>query len=232
MYAKVMGAVWITPCRGQAVLGAPLANARFFPFSALPHCYKKDWFQDGRISILMVGKFLPRKRHDLLLNALARLPDPSLFRVTLVGELSDVTGSKTMDAIIAQVSQMNFEVDIRTNLPYEDVMELYRSHDLFVLPSENESASVSNLEAMSYGLPVIVSSCNRTGDYSGASGWSFQSRSLEDLAFVLQVAVSNRDELKRRGELAREIVEREFTPDQVYRPLFDAYLQRSRNGAS
>lgn len=131
----------------------------------------------------MVGKFLPRKRHDLLLSALVRLPDPSAFRVTLVGELSDVTGSKTMDELIAQVNQLNFQVDIRTNLTYEEVMRLYRSHDLFVLPSENESASVSNLEAMSYGLPVVVSSCNRTGDLMLVPpGWVFRSRSLDDLA--------------------------------------------------
>lgn len=229
-YALAMGAVWITPCRGQTALGAPLANSFFLPFSAFPQCYEKRWFQDGRVAILMVGKFLPRKRHDLLLDALARLPDPSAFRVTLVGELSDVTGSKTMDALIERISQLNFEVDIRTNLSYEEVMKLYLSHDLFVLPSENESASVSNLEAMSYGLPVVVSSCNRTGDYAGDSGWVFRSQSLEDLALVLKDAISDREELKRRGAMAREIVEREFTPDRVFRPFFDMYLATERDG--
>lgn len=232
LVARSMGAIWITPCRGKIALGAPLANSYFLPFTAFPHHYDKRWFQDGRVAILMVGKFLPRKRHDLLLNALARLPDPGAFRVTLVGELSDVTGSKTMEALVAQISQLNFKVDIRTNLSYEEVMSLYQSHDLFVLPSENEPASVSNLEAMSYGLPVIVSSCNRTGDYAGSSGWVFRSRSMEDLARVLQEAVSNRAELKRRGAKAWEIVDLEFTPGRVYRPFFDTLLPSGTEGVA
>lgn len=224
LFARLMGAVWITPCRGQASLGAPLTNSYFLPFTAFPHRYDKKWFQDGRVAILMVGKFLPRKRHDLLLSALACLPDPSAFRVTFVGELSDVTGSNTMGEIMTQIRQMNFQVDIHTNLPYKAVTTLYRSHDLFVLPSEKESASVSNLEAMSYGLPVILSSCNRTCDYAGPAGWIFRSRSVEDLARVLHEAVSNRTELKRRGTKAWEIVDLEFMPDRVYRPFFDTHF--------
>lgn len=232
IFARCMGAVWITPCRGQTTLGTPVTNVHFLPFTAFPFHYEKHWFQDGRVAILMVGKFLPRKRHDLLLNALARLPDPGAFRVTLVGELSDVTGSKTMEAIVEQIRQLKFQVDIRTNLPRQAVMALYESHDLFVLPSENESASVSNLEAMSYGLPVVVSSCNRTGDYAGEAGWIFRSRSMDNLALILQEAVSNRAELKRRGAKAWEIVNSAFTPDRVYRQFFDAILPNRAEGVA
>ena len=38
----------------------------------------------------------------------------------------------------------------------KNVQEIYKKHDLFVLPSVNEPASVSNLEAMSHGLAVIT----------------------------------------------------------------------------
>jgi glycosyltransferase involved in cell wall biosynthesis len=203
-----------------------LKNSFFLPFAIPAHRYDKEWFSDGRVAIIMIGKFLPRKRHDLLLDALSRLPDPNAFRVTFVGELSSVTGHETLALLRERIRHLKFEVDIRINMPLQEVMTLYRKHDLFVLPSQNESASVSNLEAMSFGLPTVVSDCNQTGDYGGPSGWVFRSGSARDLSSILEVAVSNRNELKRRGALAWDVVEFAFSPDGVYGPFFDRLLSR------
>jgi len=55
---------------------------------------------------------------------------------------------------------------------------------------------------------------------------------MDNLALILQEAVSNRAELKRRGAKAWEIVNSAFTPDRVYRQFFDAILPNRAEGVA
>lgn len=48
-------------------------------------------------------------------------------------------------------------VDLRCNVPFEEMPDLYRSHDFLILPSVREQFGMAIVEGMSFGLPVIVS---------------------------------------------------------------------------
>lgn len=48
-------------------------------------------------------------------------------------------------------------VTILTDVPFEEMPDLYRSHDVLVLPSVREQFGMAVVEAMAHGLPTIVS---------------------------------------------------------------------------
>lgn len=233
-YAKTCGAVWITPCEGKATDQRPLSRAVFVPFTAEAVRYDKVWFREDRVNLIMVGKLLRRKRHSLLLTALQVIAETTdlKFSLTLVGELSDVTGADVYDDLTRAINAVPFPVRLKTNLTHEAMRAEYKTHDLFVLPSAKESASVSNLEAMSFGLPVIVTDTNRTASYTGNCGWTFREDCLADLTAKLQHAIANRPVLKTLGERSWRRVESEFAPAKTYSPLLDSLHHRDSGSSN
>ena len=88
-----------------------------------------------------------------------------------------------------KISGLN--INILTNIKPNAVKDLYKKHDLFVLPSVNEPASVSNLEAMAYGLSVITTDTNQTSCYTeqGKNGFIVKSNKIEDLSKKLELLI-------------------------------------------
>jgi glycosyltransferase involved in cell wall biosynthesis len=84
---------------------------------------------------------------------------------------------------------------------------IYRSCDLFVLPSEYEPFGVVVNEAMLCGCPVIVS--NRVGARldlvePGSTGFIYPVGDVGALSGLLREMMSSRERLKRMGNKARE----------------------------
>ena len=76
---------------------------------------------------------------------------------------------------------------LKINIPYRNMEKEYMENDLFVLASTRESAAISHLEAMSYGLFSICSSDNGTAGYitSGITGDVFRDSDENDLYLKL-----------------------------------------------
>ena len=54
---------------------------------------------------------------------------------------------------------------------HDNIGEIYRNSDLFVLPSQNEGMGSALLEAMASGLPAIVTDTGGTSELLGGTGW-------------------------------------------------------------
>jgi len=104
------------------------------------------------VRLLSVGTVTPRKGHDLLVEALARLPGP--------GWSCTIAGSLDRDpAMVADVRRRiaAHKLGDRIVLVGEvaDMGALYAAADLFVLPSRYEGYGMVFAEALQHGLPVI-----------------------------------------------------------------------------
>jgi len=66
----------------------------------------------------------------------------------------------------------------------EELIDIYRNNDIFVMPSISETFGVSYIEAMSQGLPVIYTKGQGFDGHfeEGFIGYSVKSKSYEDIA--------------------------------------------------
>jgi glycosyltransferase involved in cell wall biosynthesis len=222
----IFSARWITPCAGDTQNGRALKGMYYVPFCASARNLDRKWFNDDCVNIVSVGKFVERKNHDLLMRSLETLTSKVRFRLTIVGEISDVTGKSYFRRIADMARQMPFEVNLRVNLDREEVFRIYEDSDLFVLASEREPASVSNLEAMSCGLPIIVSDSNQTACYIDDNGLIFESGSAADLSAKLEKIMSDREFLIQCGDKSKELVAEHHASDKVYRFLLEEILEK------
>lgn len=212
-------AKWITPLLGSPDNYPPAFGAlRYVPFVTEPQTSPKEkkWFREGAVSVLCIAKFMRRKNHALFIRAIAKLAEQHPIRATIIGECTIEENFELLSEIQELAVSLGVEelVDIRLNLPYWEVQEEYARHDLFVLPSRNEPAAVSPLEAMSHSLPVICSDSNGTRCYirPGENGYIFRTNDLDHLVECMERIISDRARLREMGARSYDLVLSEHSP--------------------
>ena len=217
--AWLSGAKWITPVLGSPDVHPPAFSAlRYVPFVVEPQAApsQRRWFLDGTINLLCVGKFEERKNQRMFLHAIAAVSEENSIRATLVGECTTVEHRRELSGLQDLRKSLGLcgRVNFKTNLPYWDAQAEYTKHDLFVLPSRDEPAAVSPLEAMSHSLPVICSDSNGTRCYirPGENGYIFKTDDLDDLVACMERIICDRERLKQMGARSYELVLTEHSP--------------------
>ncbi len=106
------------------------------------------------LQMLCVATLIPRKGHDLLLEALAPLTT-SRWHLTCVGSLT--RSPETVVRLRAQLRRLNLteHVTLAGEVDAETLAQLYCAADLFVLPTRLEGYGMAVAEALAHGLPVI-----------------------------------------------------------------------------
>jgi sugar transferase (PEP-CTERM/EpsH1 system associated) len=99
----------------------------------------------------------------------------------------------------------------------EDVPEVLRGLDCFVLPSLAEGVSNTTLEAMACGLPVVATRVGANGQLieDGASGRLVPSRNSDALAQAMDAYFDAPAVARRHGRAGRQIVERRFSLERM-----------------
>jgi glycosyltransferase involved in cell wall biosynthesis len=111
---------------------------------------------DGMVRLLSVGAIVPRKGFDVLIAALATLPDLS-WRLTIAGDRTrDRNAAAQLDGDIARHGLEN-RVTVLGAVSSPRLAALYAEADAFVLASRFEGYGMAYAEAIAYGLPVIGS---------------------------------------------------------------------------
>jgi glycosyltransferase involved in cell wall biosynthesis len=109
----------------------------------------------GPIRLLCVATLSPRKGQDILLNALASLPELE-WHLDLIGGRRDDAFAARIDALIESLGLAD-RVETHGEVSGDQLDTQYRAADLFVLPSHHEGFGMALAEAMSHGLPIVSS---------------------------------------------------------------------------
>ena len=213
-------------------------NWHYVPFVTEPQTAPehKSWFPDDTIRILTVGKYEPRKNHGLFLQVIARLSERHPIRCTVVGECSTPEHERQFARLQQRAAELGLgrDVSFRVNLPFCEVQDQYRQHDVFVLASGKEAAAVSPLEAMAHSLPVVCSDSNGTECYirPGENGFVFRTDDEADLEECLKRIVGDREALVRMGAAQLRNRGRRTFPREVRRRAPVNRRELSRIGLS
>ncbi|WP_144059887.1 glycosyltransferase family 4 protein [Rhodopirellula sallentina] len=100
-----------------------------------------------RLRILFLGQVNLRKGIGRLVDAMRLLVDDSRFELTLAGP------SEIDPDLWSSLPNVHFVGPLRRS----DVAAAYRAADVFILPTLSDGYALTQLEALSYGLPVIAS---------------------------------------------------------------------------
>ena len=156
----------------------------------------------GTFRLLTVARLTARKGLHLLLPALREEPT---WQLTIVGdgEERERLGRQAQALGIAD------RVQFAGRLQHGELPEIYRAHDLFVLPSSNEGMSNTVLEALASGLPIVTTDTGGAQELitpeNGIALASVTPQTLHDVIDRLRA-----DETLRRtaGAASRRIAER------------------------
>lgn len=108
---------------------------------------------------------------------------------------------------------------------YQETPIFYRAADVYCLPSYREGLSVSIIEAMASGLPIVTTDtpgCRETVD-EGENGLLVPVRNTEKLADALNQLILDPSRRRMMGENSRIKAMKEFSTDTVVRQHIQLY---------
>jgi len=171
--------------------------------------------------VLFVGTIEPRKNVSGLLNAYARLlaRRPNAPRLVIAGH-RDTSAPDALAAI--ERPPLAGHVECRGYVSSADRESLYKGAQVFVLPSFDEGFGIPALEAMSAGVPVVVSNRGALPEVVGDAGLLVDPDDPDSLASAIERLIGDSD---LRAASARRGLERarHFTWAQTARDVRRAY---------
>lgn len=193
----------VTPEKIQVTYNG-VDRCRFFPGSDGRECVEALGLTPGNF-ILMVGRLEPRKNHETLIKAWARLGDlaPPLV---IVGQddpnfpqLQDLINEVASGQRVIQFKHMG-----------DDVLPAVMRHaTVFAYPAFAEGFGMPVAEAMASGVPVITSNVTSLPEVAGDGAVLCDPYDEEDLYRALrQVLTMSETERAKLVELAMEQVQR------------------------
>ncbi len=236
----------MTPVVGEKKPGTAIReNDYFVPFVVDPQRapQERSYFEEDTVHILCIGKYEIRKHHLMLLAAVEKLLEKRSdsatdgqrgtqgkgravgVKVTLVGEATNRFQKEYCEQVRQYVTEHQLEdiVTVKTNVPRSQMEAEYLAADVYVIPSTREMASVSQLEAMSYSLPVICSDKNGTACYveDSVTGYLFRDCDQADLEQKLLTMVSDREGIKRMGKAGYQAVVEKYNFNRYYETIME-----------
>jgi glycosyltransferase involved in cell wall biosynthesis len=184
---------------------------------------------DARAIVLTaVGRLVPQKTHEMFLEALSRIrrAHPSVVG-WVVGH-----GPLRADLEARARALGLFPEGVRFFGERGDVPLLLKMSDAFVLPTAvREGLSLSILEAMAAGLPVVVTDVggNREVVEDGTTGLLVPPGDPQALADAMGLVVTSSARAREWGRTAREVVLARFTLDRMVREYEELYESAARS---
>jgi sugar transferase (PEP-CTERM/EpsH1 system associated) len=206
---------------------------RFYPgnSAALP-VGRADFAARGTMVIGTVGRMEPVKDQTTLVRAFLYLvkSNPDMrerLRLLMVGAGTLLAESQKL------IRKAGVESLVWLSGERNDIPEVMRSFDLFVLPSIAEGISNTILEAMASGLPVIATNVGGNSELvvEGQTGMLVPASDPVAMATAIQSYLTNPDKLERHGRAGRKRAEEQFSIEAMvngYLDVYDAVLQKRR----
>ena len=164
----------------------------------------------GSVRILFVGGDLERKGGCDLLDAMALLDG---------AELDLVTATSSVEVPAGVRCRIHRGLTPQSN----ELLDLYRQADIFVLPSRSDCLPQALAEAAACGLPMVATRSGAMAELvqDGINGFLITERSPRDMAAALRRLISNESLRQAYGAHARQLADREHNAARNNRQIFN-----------
>jgi glycosyltransferase involved in cell wall biosynthesis len=205
--------------REVAGLGVRKRNIRVIPVAVDPNVFRPSG--PKRKMIVWVGRLVPEKGLETLLEAVATLHGKKAVRVLIVGD------GPLRNRLIGRARALGISdmVTFRFKADRSEVAKILRESQIFVLPSLKEGLPMTLLEAMASADTVVASNLPSIVETLGAAGLYFTPGESGELASTLLQALNDGELQRESGRVGREIVENRFSWRVVLPMLNDLYAE-------
>ena len=152
---------------------------------------KELGLKETDIVLISSGELNENKNNQIIIQALSKLRHENLHYIicgtgSKYDELKKMTSDNGLDDYIHFLGYRN------------DIKELYRASDIFVMPSLREGLSRSIMEAMASGLPCVVSNIRGNTDLLENTNSGFLCEATDVLAYTKKIKKLANDETVRK----------------------------------
>lgn len=209
-----------TRCRREAIL---IPNGVELP---LENCgtdfLTRYQLQPGKY-ILTVGRFVPEKGFHDLIDAFRQSFNGSSkngFKLVIAGDADHETHYSTL--LRKKVGQDPQRIVLTGFVTGEALGQLYQHARLFVLPSYHEGLPLALLEAMSYGLSVLVSDIAAHKEIGLDSRRYFRCGDIDDLRAKMEFFLDKELPDEEKQKMRRQIEEK-YNWDKIAEQTIEVY---------
>jgi len=169
---------------------------------------------------IYTGKFLPSKRiDDLLIASKPVINEYRQFKILLVGDGPEHYKEK-LKSIIGELG-ITKNVLIIKSVHRKELPNFYNAADFAVWPG---AFSISIVEAMACGLPIIIAKSDWTSHYlEYENGYSFKAGDVHKLSSLLLTLVKDDETRRLMGTKSRKLVEDKLNWDTVATKYLEVY---------
>ncbi len=166
----------------------------------------REWPRGGDVKLLSVGSLDEKKDHEILIRALAHLPER--FHLTIIGKGKLLSKLENVADKVGVRGRVNFMGGISP----KDMPAQYAAHHLFVLPSKREGCPNVVLEAYAAALPVVAFDIPGMSEFvTESAGILVKERNPQTLASAIEQITESEEKLQQMGQAGYELVKKDYT---------------------
>jgi glycosyltransferase involved in cell wall biosynthesis len=200
---------------------APVKNIRLAPCGIDTSTFRPGRRQNDYI--LSVARFSDaRKNVRLLFEAYWQLSQrlERVPRLYLIGDPPSEKARRELDSLGLQE-----QVVLLGPKRGDELAQLYREANFFVLSSDEEGLGIVILEAMASGLPVVSTACGgpESAIVDGETGYLTPVGDAAALATAMERLITDKRLAEQMGARGREIAEARFSLDSAGQLFLDEY---------
>ncbi|MBU6175712.1 MAG: glycosyltransferase family 4 protein, partial [Planctomycetes bacterium] len=174
---------------------------------------QKEYGLSGKSVVLFVGRLSPQKNLQSLIQAWSKLSEVHHrdWTLVLVGDGPDRATVQNL------IQRHQLHSSVRLIGQQDNALHWYQIADLFILPSLAEGLSNALLEAMSTGVPVIITNVSGVEETVARAncGLITSNEKPDGLSDSLQYFFDATSTLQTMGLRGRELVLKEFSLPQI-----------------
>ena len=169
-----------------------------------------EQYRSSPLRLISVGSLIPRKGMNVVLKAIAQLPEPGEVLLSIAGDGPEMQSLQSLAEELGIAARVTF---VGEQSPSE-IATLLQFHDVFILASHSEGRPNVVLEAKAAGLPVLASDIDGVREIvdHDRDGLLFDDNAEDQLATHIQHLLQRPDVIGRYAMQAhRSIVENKLT---------------------
>jgi len=171
--------------------------------------------------ITTIAEFIDRKNYHTMLETISLLKDKiKNFKFLICGR------GKNEEIIKEQIKNLGIENQVKVLGYRKDINRILSCSDMFFLASYQEGLTLSVIEAMSFGLPCVVSNVrgNRDLIVSGKGGFVAEPEDAKAFAIEIENLFNDKDLRKQFSEFNLE-ESKKYGIDKVKEQLEEIYKE-------